>query len=148
VTTPGRELAYQNWSQKELARALIQAEDEIKDLEALLHEAAEERGRFYQESRESAQVLGGILLLLGHNACWPGAEEPDDAPNLQRLGDRHRTRARHVKARASEGMGNDSCVCGAPWLATECSAAYDALVAKERAERSSWSPPSFPGGGR
>jgi hypothetical protein len=115
------EYRYSDWTHEALARAMVQAEGDILELREQLQGVEEERDRFYRESRDSATILGRILLDLGHNACWPKSD-PDISPGFRRLRDR--------PPRPVYGDG----------IRTELDA--------EREARSSWSPPEFPGGGR
>lgn len=119
---------YLSWSHEDLTVALLQAEDDIKALEKLLNEANEERGQYYQESRSSAKILGGILRVMADNDMFLSGlgplireeELPDVAPALEAAARRPR---RFVAAEPKQfhsyfkdtALGAE-CSCGAQWL--------------------------------
>lgn len=102
----GRELDYQHWDKDDLVRAMMQAEDDIKELKTTLAEVREERDRFYRESRQSAQVLGGILRVLRDNGL--GASLFGLAEELPAHVPVHRM----VRETSLGGV----CACGNQWL--------------------------------
>lgn len=138
ATEAGRELNYRHWDKAGLVRALMQAEDDIKDLKADLENLQDERDQYLEESRESAKILGGILRVMADNdmflsglgpliregqlpdvapALEAAARRPrrfiqDDAPAPRRRGNLLVTEHRSV---GSNGIF-DLCACGAQWL--------------------------------
>lgn len=128
----GRELAYQHWDKDDLVRALMQAEGDLKvelrrarELEEALlgiqrehaergrqvKEVKEERDRYYEESRDSADTLGKIILALRHGGIDLYGED-SAAP----MGRPVRRSGTHFY-RGGDAIGGAVCNCGLQWLA-------------------------------
>jgi hypothetical protein len=109
TSSAGRELQYLHWPHEELAKAMVQAENDIKELKRELEGLREERGRYYEESRESSRILGGIIRLLRDE----GVEMHDNPAH----GDSGRpVRPYRFHRHAGSNSISDFCACGAQWL--------------------------------
>lgn len=128
-TEAGRLLAYLHWDHEDLAKAMVQAEDDIEDLKLEMEEVMRDRDRYHRESRESAGILGGILRVLEEKGMFleglgPVIREgllPDDAPALREAAARPRRFVREVAPGRSHGFSREDdlgalCACGNQWL--------------------------------
>lgn len=105
-----------------LVDALIQAEADVKGLQADLVAVKEERDQYYRESRDSATTLGRIIGALRDDGLY-SLGDIDDVPQDRRLGERPRRSGRPVEpkefhrydAKGSTGPYH-LCVCGNQWL--------------------------------
>jgi hypothetical protein len=109
---------YMTWGHDTLIDALVQAEADLKALRAELKEAEEEREQYYQESRDSARTLGGIIKLLrdedlelpGDSALRGVAQRP------QRFGRAVGPEVVHRYDKEGSSSPYHLCVCGNQWL--------------------------------
>jgi hypothetical protein len=122
-TEAGRLLAFLHWPHEDLAKAMVQAEDDIRILTEERREAVAERDQCYEESRRSAAQLGGIIRILRDDDLLDGSDLLDDAPALREAAARPRrfTRAVAVEPKEFHSYFKDTplgeqCSCGAQWL--------------------------------
>jgi hypothetical protein len=108
----GRELNYRHWDKGDLVRALMQAEDDLKEQRQFNLSLREERDQYYRESRDSAVQLGKIIAVLRD-------QDPSDVVPLV-TGRHPRSRYRVTPEPAHRFSHEDGisavCACGAQWL--------------------------------